>query len=760
MVEPSAVRDLLEERPDLEPAVERALAADDPFTFEDVDVDSGRFGELVDAGIVAKTEDGYVVADRAAVARGLGGGVTGTDGDRSSTRSLDLSLATATPGANVLGGLAAAVAFVVVLRLVPLPNVFQDGAVVLSGNDPYHYRYWVEQLVLEQAGPLSTLPDGVTTEEPLFVVTLWFVAELFGGTKAAVGSVMPWYPVVSAAVTSGLLYLLAVETTGDRRVGIAAVVMLAVVPGHAVQTSLGFADHHAFDGLWLVLTALALVVLLRAEGRSRRALLGTVGLGLAVAGQVLAWWAAPLLQIPMGVVVLAGAVLAGRAGDSPARAMAPTLGGIALGAAVVLGAHVGLGWHTRVVALSPLLLLGGSLAVVAILELGRRYGLDDRYALACIVGTGVLAVGAVAVVWPEFATRAVGSFTGRLFQEGGIGETRGLFTSSVGWLLWFGFGLPLAVPYLVWGTAKLVEDPRWTVPVAYGWYLLALAALQVRFVGEFAPFASLFAGLGVVHLAERVGVARRPAPFDDSDPIDGVSLPVGSDLRSLFLLLLMITGLGILQVPIQSYQTTTPPEQYRTAAWMADYSAERGWTYPENYVFSRWSDNRIYNYFVSGESRSYRYARQRYSEFLGSSQPERSYERLRDRAGFVVYSDEDAGQGDVARALAAYGSRTDAGPGLGHYRAVHVSENAGYKVFVLVEGATVAGTAQPDTVVTLRSEQSLDGRTFVYERRVRTDSDGRYAVTVAYPGEYTVDGTAVEVTEEAVASGGNVTVDG
>jgi dolichyl-diphosphooligosaccharide--protein glycosyltransferase len=751
MVTPSAVRDLLERRPDLEPAVAEVLATEEPFEFDDVELDSGRFGELVDADVLERTADGYVVTDRDAIRRGLTGEVDAPE----DTQRVEVPLTT--PPATVLATLAGAVGLVVLFRLVPLPNVFQDGAVVLSGNDPYYYRYWIEQLLVDPSASVTALPDAIATEEPLLVVTLWLLVELFGGTKPAAGTVMAWYPVASAVVTALLLYLLAVETTSDRRVGLASVVILAVIPGHAVRTSVGFADHHAFDVPWLVLTALALVVLVRGEPRVR---LGAAGLAVGVAGQTLAWWASPLLLVPIGPVVLARAVLAWRADESPVDTLRATLAGLGGGAALVLVAHVGLGWHTTTVALTPALLLAGSVATVVLVAASRAYGLDRRVAVGGLVGAGLAGLGVVALILPGLRAEAVRAVTQQLFLTSDVGESRGLFTSGVGWLLWVGLVMGVAIPYMAWGTVASRTDARWTVPVVYGWFLLVLAAVQVRFLAELAPILALFAGLGVVHLAERIGVVRRPAPFGGADPIRAVSIPGGRQLGTLALLLFLVIGLSIVQVPIQAEKTATPHAQYETAAWMADYSESRGWTYPANYVFSPWGQTRMYNYFVNGESRSYGYARDRYSAFLESSTPAAFYEELRDRAGFVVYDATVGPGGDVGRALAAYGSRTDGAPGLSHYRAVHVSEESRFVVYVLVPGATLRGTAAADTTLAVESDRTLEGRRFGYERRVDTDADGRYAVTVPYPGRYSVNGTTVEVPEAAVSNGENVTVPG
>lgn len=71
MADPHAeTRALLDERPDIEAAIEDVLAADGTgaWTFEDIDADSGTFGKPVARGIVEKTAAGdYLVADREAV---------------------------------------------------------------------------------------------------------------------------------------------------------------------------------------------------------------------------------------------------------------------------------------------------------------------------------------------------------------------------------------------------------------------------------------------------------------------------------------------------------------------------------------------------------------------------------------------------------------------------------------------------------------------------------------------------------------------
>ena len=182
--------------------------------------------------------------------------------------------------------LVAALAVVVLLRLTPVTDVYQSGAVVLSGNDPYAYRYAVEQLVQGNAAPWS-LPDGVATGEPLLVVTLWLGAVFLGGSQWATDTVIAWYPVVSALLTALLVYGIATRASGDPRVGLAAVLLLATIPMHGIRTSVGFADHHAFDYVFLVLTVYALVGIVQSANRPHLTDASLLAVGLA--GQLLAW---------------------------------------------------------------------------------------------------------------------------------------------------------------------------------------------------------------------------------------------------------------------------------------------------------------------------------------------------------------------------------------------------------------------------------------------------------------------------------------
>jgi dolichyl-diphosphooligosaccharide--protein glycosyltransferase len=89
---------------------------------------------------------------------------------------------------------------------------------------------------------------------------------------------------------------------------------------------------------------------------------------------------------------------------------------------------------------------------------------------------------------------------------------------------------------------------------------------------------------------------------------------------------------------------------------------------------------------------------------------------------------------------------------------VYVSEDESLKVFTLVPGARLVGTAAPNTTVTVSTTQSVTGTEFTYSRTADTNGAGEYAVTVPYAGQYEVNGRQVQVSTTAVWGNQTVTV--
>lgn len=813
-----ATHDLLADSPALADPLHALLDvdADGPFEFDDVPLDSGQFGEVVAAGLVEDTGDGYRVVDRDAVRRALdergtdesaseassssaAGGSGSESGLTSAVGSVADRIAAPSTDRRSAAALAVALAFVALVRVVPMWGpVFRHGDVVLAGNDPYFYRYWGEELL---AGSLSAfdvaalgeLPGQVPTHDTVTIVSVWWTSALLGGDAEAVGTVLAWYPVVAGVLTALGCYLLAVWLTDDRRVGLAAVLLLAVTPTHAYRTALGFGDHHAADYVWLVVVTLAVVVLARERltvswdrdnagesradalvaGLSPRGLGGVLLLGVGVAGQTHAWRAGPLMLIPVGLYLVAQVALDVERDRAPLAAHGPLLAGLLLGAVLSAVAHVGFGWAPVFRAFAPVLLFAGALAVVLAGKGASRTGLSTRQTAVGEVAVGV-GGGALALATVPALSNAVDQGIAYFVRTGqsGIAETYSLFSgtlgSIVGPIVLFGFAFFLALPYLAWGAwyARRADRPDWLAAAAFGWYFLALAVVQSRFAGQLSLFTAAFGGLGFVHLASVVDVARRPAVLggdDDSERRFGgagesrpsaLSLPDRRTLGTLALLFLLVASLGVIQTGVKQSQIATDQGTYRTASWIADHADEQNQTYPENYVFSPWGRNRVYNYFVSGESKSYWYAQNNYADFVTSSNPAQWAEQLLNRpVGYVVVPNDISTGSELTggRLASRFGSRADGVPGVGRYRAVYANDR--YSVFDPVRGARVTGTGPANATVEVQTDVSVAGTQFEYVRQEETNRYGDYGVVVPYGSTYNIANTSTSVPDSAVERG-------
>lgn len=182
--------------------------------------------------------------------------------------------------------------------------------------------------------------------------------------------------------------------------------------------------------------------------------------------------------------------------------------------------------------------------------------------------------------------------------------------------------------------------------------------------------------------------------------------------------------------------------------------------WPGNYVFSEWSWSRLYNYFVSGNSQGYGYARANYVDFISTTDPESWYQRLGDRRGFVVTSPVPGGTTEQLgiRLHEFNGSMTPETPGLGHYRLVYVSGE--YKVFTVVPGAVLEGMAEPNQSIVARTTVDLKSGSFEYASRTTSTANGSFRLRVAQPGTYNVGDGSVRVSDSAVENGSVINVKG
>lgn len=713
-----------------------------------------------------------------------------------SRESTEASRGLDTPAVKISVAILGVGALLLLLRVQVLDSVFRDGQIVLLGNDPYGYRHIVGDLLADVAGPfdVGTLVryEGQT---PLFVVTLAWVTSLLGGSDTALEHVLAWYPVVAAMATALLLGIAGTRLVGDYWGGVAAAAALALTPANVFRTALGYADHHAFDFVWLAAVLLGLLLAIGDErtvepSRLERVML-TGGLGVAIAGQILAWRGALLLLVPLGLVAVAICVDSTRRAASPAVAVAPLVVATWLASILVASAHVFLGWHPQTVVFQPVVLASGVTVVALVTAVLTR----SREATV----TGVVAVAGLVLVVGSVVASQGGSPTRLLLETGleyfrttggsGIDETRSLVAGRFGFF--FGpvtlFGaLPLlALPGLLYATSAAVRNRRrdWMVVATYGWWCLALALFQRRFAGELSvPFA-LLVGATVVAVASRVGQlpttvrpfgvrsaapggtherrsiaslwpgARRNSPREEDDGLPSSGRTVVS------VLLVLVLVVSVVPTPAMLAGATIDDGAYETARAIERDATDAGLTYPENYVLSRWDRVRMYNAMVNGHSKSYTYAQTTYPYFLYSSKPEGWYERLRDRpVGYVVTrSDRDSpGQASMwARLHERYGSRGAGVAGVGHYRTVDASPGGSVKAFRLVPGAVVFGHAPPNATVRLGTDVRLPSAddTVYYQRRTVATANGWFGVRVANPGTYRIGNRSVAVTEADVESG-------
>jgi len=809
-----ATREFLEDHPDGEEQIKSLLevdAAQETWVFDDVPLDSGVFGEVVSRGIVENVDGEYRIADRAAVYEAVHGerpeqmtdtaerpaqdDVSGDTGDGGGDDVIAAVSATVRSMSSVQRGLLALALLLigVVRSAFHYGDVFRGGVVVLVGNDPYRRRYWVEYLVGSDLQPwnpldLGSLPSVVTNTDVLFYWLAWTAAALGGNTTGAVSFVLVWYPVLTAMATGLAVYALAMRLTGDYRIGVASVCLLAVIPIHASYTALGFGDHHALDYLLLTLIAGSLVLIVDSDPTVRvgsrkfaAERVGAISLGVTLGAMNIAWEGAPLWFGGVGLYILVQTAYDYHHANPIDRYVRPIFGGLALAAALTAGVWLAFGWLQLFRVITPLLLLAGAGVVVATAAGGRRAEVPSRIAFPSLLLTGIATTAVAWIAVPPFSERVLEFqlYLERTAVET-ITETLPLFSLEMnvigGPIGYLGGVFVLGVPALGWMTWRALQEDRseWLVVTTLGWYLFGWAALQVRFAGEFAPFLALFAGIGFVSVLSWIDLLDSPRlGRDPAAPTatEGTPAADGSGGRSVgdgltgakaayvVGFFLFVSVLSFVFIPGFVNDVSVSDSTYETARWFEDYSDERGYEYPENYVFSPWGPNRQYNYFVSGNADEYDFARENYEEFVRSTDPDEWYDRLRAEGRFLVTHDIaiQTNRTITQRMLhERFGSASGTNDGASHYRALFATAEQERVAFELVPGARLTGTGPPGETATVEVTVDIDSDSFTYERRVRTNAYGDYGVTVPYEGEYTIHGEEWTVEESGIRAGETV----
>lgn len=778
------VRDAIESfrmaRPDADEILRELLTIDadtDTWEFDDVDIGTGVFGDLVSRGIVEQQNGGYRLADRAAVEAAI---TDSADTQEKANGDAHSSLTSALPSIGTTAlptvsrrhfiGACLAIGFVIAFRLVSLLSVYQSDYVVLLANDPYYYRYWLFDFVHSTRSPL-VVSEGIQVGEPLLLAALQLTTALFGKTPATAEQVLAWYPVVAAVGCALATYWIGLKLTDDHRVAIASVVFLAVLPAHGYRTLLGFADHHAFDFLLLGITFASVISFEHASITALRDLsnrnvwpwvfLAGVGIG----AHVLAWNAGALLLVPLAVFAVVRALMIVK-NETSVAPMGPLLLSAALGGIFAYLGHSVLDWQQFYMVLPPLLLAVGVAILTGVVTLARRQGLSIAPTSVGLVASSAILIGGAVLFLPEFGTQFVQE-TSRLVLGSGrnISETQSLFSTDFGFIVapfgYFGLSIFFALPVFGWASWFGWTENRgdWLTLGAYAWVLFVLSIFQVRFAGHLALPTAVGAGFAFIWLTAKVGELSVPgvgsdeesdtrpswAGIDSSETGQTDDRDLKSTMSVLVAIFLLMGGLGAVMTPARA-DVLTPERSAITATEEMDaHASAHNLQWPENYVFSEWGDNRMYNAFINGESRSYGYARANFVDFLSSTDNSGWYQRLQGRAGFVVVTElegfQDApGETIYAQLQRDWGINT-------HYR-VLFADNDGRKAFAIVPGTVVSGSATGETV-TVSGTMEFNDRTQDVSTTVPVEN-GTYSVRIATPGAYTIGNQTVTVTEDDV----------
>ena len=782
-----ATRSFLADHPDLDDELESLLEREQTegsWAYDDTTVDSGRFGELVSREFVEQTDDGnYQFTDPKAVETVLSG-ATATDTATTASEptsdgiSFDVSLPNADP--YVVGPIAAALLLVAAVRMMYYRTVFRDGRVVSPLNDPYFFRYWQERLLdqssgIADIGMLATIGEQ-TGVRPLTHTLNWWLTELLGGSPSAASTVAAWQPIVTTVLCALVLYALVIELTSDHRVALASLLFLAFTPVHAVYTVLGFIDHPPYQYLWLTLLAFSMVWLAvnlhrRMENHDPRAAAlahcrhprtwwVAAVLGIAVATSAHAYGGSALTFIPVALYLGLRVVSDIRHDVPPLLANAPLLVGLGFGSLLAVGAHVVLSWHESIAVTVPTLVTVGGIVVALLATAWHRFDLPPAGLLGVELLIALVGGLAFRQLRPEDVSR-LNDRASDLFGREGVAETVSLFSTDLGIIMnpltqiGIGFYFGLAALLLVSWYVTRQYEPGWLVVVCFAWVYLLLAAIQARFAPQLSIFLSVFAGVGLIHLFGAIELIEKPQLF--ADPSDrtrrtisipdlqrGAYLVVGIGLVLLLNLIFVPALLGQIQHD-DTFDTAMAIDEH-TESLDSDHS---------EFVLSRWGDNRMYNYFVSGDAQGYGYARGNHETFIGSSDPDAQYDQHANRVGYVVLVNDNLPPETTHHKLfEQFGAGNES---VAHYQLLYTTDEV--RAFALVEGAVINATVEPDATVTATTDVSVMDESFTYRRNGTANASGTVEIRVAYPGEYDINGKTVTVTEQDVYRGRQVHVD-
>lgn len=583
-------------------------------------------------------------------------------------------------------------------RIIAYPSVLRDESIISQLNDPYYFRHHMSKLLDQANGPLdfsvlSNTDQAFNTSHEGTHFINWWLAEI-----TTPEFVTAWMPVIAALSSGIILFAIAYVLTDDIRVGLATVLMFALIPLQFVFSGIGYIEHRPYQYVLLGIVLLGVVwigVSAKRQHRQTGELSGrylgathiwvaSIAIGVAIVILVYVWRGSPLLIAPLLGYVLLRVPMDLSVGVSPMRSAVPLVVSLAIGSSFSLLIHSQLNWGGIDQPFVPTYILLILLITLIVAEVWRLSGFPAFAFFPTEVA--IVAISSWSIV--RFRSDMVDQLVAELGTsiEGVLDRSSNPLTPNdtaniadavstfepglvVGPLQRLGLTFFIAIPVLLWITLAVVRsyEPGWLVIAVYSWSMLIAAAVMTRFAGQLSMLTSVLAGFGVImalayaDIVRTVSIAPTRAevfPKIISERVnrlisgtDSVSqsqkitrlrspttrreyLKVGS---SFAVAGLPGAALGVGTTIESNYDDLEVEAMQAIVTHQQTASQE----YPQNFVLSRWGTNRMYNYFTNGEADSYSFARSNYTDFLTTETPDQWAQEHMDRVGYVAIDADD-----------------------------------------------------------------------------------------------------------------------